>query len=417
MHIIPFSGELDLSRTLLGGQSFRWRADGNGFRGTASRHTARVERRGQFLYVDGDGDAGFWRRYFALDEDYPAMQARLRADPTLAACVDFAPGIRVLRQEFFEALICFIISACNNIPRITGIVERLCALCGDRLEDGYAFPTPERLASMQASGLEPIRAGFRAKYLPAAAEMVVSGAVTEERLRALPYDEAKRLLCTLPGVGGKVADCVLLFSLGFRGAIPRDVHILRAMERLFPEGLPACAEGNEGIAQQYIFEYARCAGTQLACPWPVRTPEGDSPVTLAPAGSLGCYRFVVIFAREGEKWLYARKKGRTGWETAGGHIEPGETPVEAARRELREDTGAEEFELRPAFDYRVRKPEECSDGMVFRADVRRRGPLPSGFEMEEVVRLDTIPGEMTYPDILPVLYAAIKDLEDGGAVE
>lgn len=266
MLMIPFSGELDLGRTLMGGQSFRWRPQGAGFRGTASRRTAYVERRGQSLYVNGDGDAAFWRRYFALDEDYPAIQARLRADRTLAACVDYAPGIRVLRQAFFEALVCFIISACNNIPRITGIVERMCTRLGEPLRDGYAFPTPERLAAAPDEELAPLRAGFRAKYIREAAARVAAGEVTEERLRAASYEDAKKLLCTLPGVGGKVADCVLLFSLGFSEAFPRDVHILRAMERLFPQGLPSCAKGCEGIAQQYIFEYAKSMGTALCRP-------------------------------------------------------------------------------------------------------------------------------------------------------
>lgn len=286
--LIPFSGELDLARALTGGQSFRWRSEGKGFRGTAFRKTAYVERRGQSLFIDGDGDASFWRHYFALDEDYPAIQARLRADRTLELCVDFAPGIRVLRQEFFEALVCFIISACNNIPRITGIVERLCEQLGDPLPSGRAFPTPEQIASASEKELEPLRAGFRTKYIRESAARVASGEISEERIRSMSYADAKKALCTLPGVGGKVADCVLLFSLGFSEAFPKDVHILRAMERLFPSGLPACATGYEGIAQQYIFEYARNMGNDLRCS---SLPTTES-VQVLPLDSASCPRLL-----------------------------------------------------------------------------------------------------------------------------
>ena len=100
---IPFSGELDLERTLLGGQSFRWQAEGDGFRGVAFGRSVHVERRGQELFVDGDNDPARWAGYFALDADYAALLDGFRSDPVMKECVDFAPGIRVLRQDFFEA--------------------------------------------------------------------------------------------------------------------------------------------------------------------------------------------------------------------------------------------------------------------------------------------------------------------------
>lgn len=121
------------------------------------------------------------------------------------------------------------------------------------------------------------------------------------------------------------------------------------------------------------------------------------------AGFLKYYRFVVIFARYKGQWLYSRGCGCDTWETAGGYIEPGETAIEAAKRELREKTGAADFNIRPAFDCSVYTPAEFSNGQVFFADVRELGQ-PSDSEMFEVMTCKTCPDKLTYPDILPGLF-------------
>ncbi len=132
--------------------------------------------------------------------------------------------------------------------------------------------------------------------------------------------------------------------------------------------------------------------------WDVRTAELD---TLTPL------RFAVIFARYQGQWLYSRHKARNTWETAGGHIEPGETPLDAAKRELFEETGALDFTIRPAFDYAVAAPDETSNGQVYYAEINTLGDLPDS-EMGEVRCFDTIPDVMTHPQILPVLYERMK---------
>ena len=124
-------------------------------------------------------------------------------------------------------------------------------------------------------------------------------------------------------------------------------------------------------------------------------------------GELSGYRFVVIFARYRNKWLYSRHRERDTWETAGGHIEPGETPLDAAKRELFEETGAVAFKIMPAFDYSVHTPTGFANGQVFFAEISSLGPLPDS-EMCETRLFDATPDATTYPKILPVLYDKLQ---------
>jgi ADP-ribose pyrophosphatase YjhB (NUDIX family) len=142
------------------------------------------------------------------------------------------------------------------------------------------------------------------------------------------------------------------------------------------------------------------------------TPQGAPwRVITAPLGTLEKYRFTVVFARIAAtgQWLYARHRARTTWETAGGHIEPGETPEACARRELYEETGATQFTLRPLFDYAVHREREFSYGQVFWAEIEALGAIPEGSEMAEVAQVDGVPERMTYPGILPVLFGAVGE--------
>lgn len=253
---------MSLEDTLCCGQSFRWRECDGGFKGTAYGKTVTVKKDGEDLLIIGATDEDFesiWKPYFDLDTDYVALRGDLAAKhPVLSECAKFAPGIHILRQEPFEALISFIISQNNNIKRIEGIVDRLCENFGEKLSSGsYAFPTSEKLASLTEEDLAPLRAGFRNRYILDGARKVCTGEVNLEACRTLPFDEAKAQLMSIVGVGSKVADCVLLYGLHRTEAFPMDVWMKRAMSTLFPDVDPADFGEYAGVAQQYIFHYSR----------------------------------------------------------------------------------------------------------------------------------------------------------------
>ena len=196
------------------------------------------------------GEAQLFIDYFDLKRDYSAVEAALAADERLRVCLPGSSGIRVFNQEPFEALISFIISANNNIKRISGIIDRLCSLAGEKLpvryfsdcaaadcdfgtnSEVFAFPTPERIAALSEDELKQIGAGYRAPYIIKSAKRIADG-YDLEKLRSLPTAEAQKELLTFPGVGPKVADCILLFSLGHADAFPVDVWIERAMTELY----------------------------------------------------------------------------------------------------------------------------------------------------------------------------------------
>ena len=254
---------LNIQKTFECGQCFRFIPDGDGYSGVAF---------GRALHVTQDGDAvllygvrqpeyeEIWARYFDLDRDYDALSAAFCNDETLRTAYTFSRGIRILSQDPWETLCSFILSQNNNIPRIRKIIAALCEHFGTPIEGTpfYAFPTAERLASAGTEGLARVRCGFRAKYVADAAEKVASGTLDLQALRNQPYEAAKAGLMTIYGVGTKVADCVLLFSLGFYEAFPIDVWVKKVISKYYGKSFDGSRFGAyAGIAQQYLFYYER----------------------------------------------------------------------------------------------------------------------------------------------------------------
>lgn len=264
----------DLSKCCSCGQAFRWKLfkDGESWLGIIRGRPVLARQTGDSMTVFpcSEDEAELFINYFDLERDYAKIEKLIVSDSRLSVCLPSASGIRVFNQEPFEALITFIISANNNIKRIAVIVDRLCTLCGDEInfmgEKLYAFPRPAQIAGLTLEELNAIGAGFRAKYILDTSKCIAAG-YDLEKLRSMSLDDARKELLNFRGVGPKVADCVLLFSLGHTDAFPIDVWIGRAMQEMFfdsnppkKEELQAAVESlgkYSGIVQQYIFYYAR----------------------------------------------------------------------------------------------------------------------------------------------------------------
>ena len=259
--------EIDPIKTFECGQCFRWNADASGgYIGVVRGMPARVWAEGGdvFLYSADAGSSNYemWRDYFALDVDYGAIDFSGVTSEYFDACRSFGEGIRILRQEKWEVLCSFIISQCNNIPRIKGIVEALCREFGQPVSlDGmqmYTFPSAEAVAALSAEDLAVIRSGYRARYILDAARAVSAGETELEALAKVSRRDALAGLLKLNGVGVKVANCVLLFGLGHMSGFPVDVWMKRALTAHFPKDFNPDSFGEyAGLAQQYIFYYAR----------------------------------------------------------------------------------------------------------------------------------------------------------------
>lgn len=259
---VPNIKDFNLQETLDCGQCFRWEKDENNwYKGTVKGKTVSVKIEDNTLYIanaNKDDYEKIWRDYFDLDLDYGKVRANLSAiDDKLKDASSYCPGIRILRQEPFEALCSFIISQNNNIPRIKGIIKKLCENFGEFNGLDYNFPTPTVMAEQTVESLGIIKSGFRAKYLVDAGTKIASGKVDLEKISKTTVEEARISLMQIKGVGPKVADCTMLYGMYKLECFPLDVWMKRAMAELFPTLEPADFGEFAGIAQQYIFHYSR----------------------------------------------------------------------------------------------------------------------------------------------------------------
>ena len=259
--IITDFKNFNIAQTLDCGQAFRWSIDDdNVWQGIAFGKFLRLKQDEEKIILFDTSKKDFeeiWLDYFDLNRDYAKIIDGISHNEMLKNAAKYGYGIRILRQDSWEALCSFIISQNNNIPRIKGIVERLCENFGDKIDGGYSFPTAEKIALLSLDDLTVLRSGFRAKYILDAAKRVASGEICFKEIEKLSTDEARQKLMSIYGVGAKVADCAMLYGMGRLDAFPKDVWIKRALEVLFDGNLPETATEYAGIVQQYIFFYAR----------------------------------------------------------------------------------------------------------------------------------------------------------------
>lgn len=252
---------LSLPLTLDCGEAFRWaeQEDGSWSGAAYGKYLNIKEENGNFILKDTSLEdfENVWRHYFDLDRDYAAICAKLKEDELVRETIDEYYGIRILNQEPWEALVSFVISQQNNIKRIKGIIKRLCDTYGEKICDGWhAFPTSKTLSKLSVEDFEAIGLGYRAKYVKKLADDVESGVIDLAAIKAMDLDDAKKTLLSIYGVGEKVANCALLFGFQFIRCFPVDVWMKRVLQ-YYPDGLPECFSGYEGIAQQYLFHWAR----------------------------------------------------------------------------------------------------------------------------------------------------------------
>lgn len=249
------------------GQCFRWdKLEPGYWRGIVQGLCRTVRQDGSTVIFENAGFDEFesvWFDYFDFGRDYSQVKRILSKDMTMRRAIEFTPGMRVLRQEPWEALCSFILSQNNNIKRIRGLVSRLCENFGERINGGFAFPAAKTLAGLDTVDLEPVRSGFRAGYVIAAAKAAEDW-LELEQLREMPMDNARAALMKIRGVGPKVAACALLYGLGRADSVPVDVWINRAIAEYYPGGIPENIESVAGLGQQYLFHYIRRRETVLS---------------------------------------------------------------------------------------------------------------------------------------------------------
>ena len=252
------------------GQCFRWEKQSDGsFVGVANGQAVRIKADGDCVYIDGITEEdynSFWKKYLDAERDYTDVKKSVNINETMNKSIQFGYGIRILRQEFFETLISFIISQRSSIPKIKNCVNKLCELYGEKIEfEGdiyYSFPSPEKIAALSEEDIRALGVGYRAPYILKAAQAVVCGEIDAELLEKADTPAAREKLLTLYGVGDKVCDCVLLFSLGKYDLFPSDVWIKRVMDEEFDSKDAKTAGESQfglysGFAQQYLFYWRK----------------------------------------------------------------------------------------------------------------------------------------------------------------
>ncbi len=205
-----------------------------------------------------------WYNYFDLAYDYGAVCNSLinGDDEFLSDAASFGSGIRILQQEPFEVLISFIISQNKNIPAIKSSIETISKMYGQKKTNGnityYTFPSPKALSIASLRGLKEAKVGYRDKYIQNAAQIVASGELDLNSLKAMDHDQAFKELNKIYGVGPKVANCISLFGLHHLDMVPVDVWIKKTLEEIYDNDFGWDKyEGYAGIVQQYMFYYMR----------------------------------------------------------------------------------------------------------------------------------------------------------------
>ena len=283
-YIIKKQDSFELEDIFECGQCFRWNKMQDGsYIGIIKNGVIKVKKENDTIYFKGFCKKDIKKiviDYFDLETDYKTYKNRLeKIDEYMKKSIEFGSGIRILKQDLWECIISFIISANNNIPRIKKIIERISIAYGDEIEfEGeryYLFPTPEQLSKASIEDLRALGLGFRDKRVYNTTQMILNKQVDLEQIENMNDTiQIRNELLKLDGVGEKVADCIMLFSLKREDVFPIDVWVRRVMNDLYihneneekvdkKELQKLAAEkflGLSGLAQQYLFYWKREEG-------------------------------------------------------------------------------------------------------------------------------------------------------------
>jgi N-glycosylase/DNA lyase len=275
--------DYNLHATLDSGQAFRWSRQGDAWTGILGRRWVRLRSTAHHIEATTTRAPEDWRwltKYLQSEVDLRVVIAQFPDHPFLARAIRAHYGLRLLRQDPWECLASFILSSTKQIAQIKQVVARLCERCGNEVDTppgeprAWSFPSATQVAALSQADLRRMGMGFRAPYLLEAARRVSRGDCALTQLSALPLESARDALMELPGVGRKIADCVLLFALGFDEAFPVDVWMMRTLQdRWFPgrrrtlRELVAFADSQfgpqGGYVQQYLFHFSRTLEPEL----------------------------------------------------------------------------------------------------------------------------------------------------------
>ncbi|MCG7841174.1 MAG: hypothetical protein MIO87_04590 [Methanomassiliicoccales archaeon] len=253
---------LNLDHTLGCGQVFRWRKEGDLWKGVVDGHAAKLRQKADGAQVISGMDQTSFDRYFRTDDELEKVYRELSFDPVLGDYFTRYRGLRLIRQDPWECVASYALATNANIPRIQGMIERVCRTFGTEMDDGsYAFPSPEQLLD-RCHRADGCGLGYRTDRFIELARLVHREKVDFSALMDMEYMDCARELVALPGIGNKVADCVALFCLDHLEAFPVDIRIKKAMAQLYgAEGsyrkVSAFARERfghwAGYAQEYIF--------------------------------------------------------------------------------------------------------------------------------------------------------------------
>ncbi len=268
---------LDLNQTLSCGQTFRWRQRDDSWEGVLDHRLVRMHQRGRVLKIESTPDdrnvVTLVEEHLRVHDDIALIQRRLSRDPTLAKGLRNVRGLRIVKMDEWECLVSFVLATYANIPRISKMVETLCSRFGEEVADGmHSFPDIGRMGQVSSKELACCGLGYRAEFVSA-----LSSSLTDRdihRMKQMPFEDLRRELVELPGVGDKVADCVALFGFGRLEAFPIDVWMERALARLYGvkgnyRKLRAFAAERfgeyAGYAQEYLYYNERLCAARGAC--------------------------------------------------------------------------------------------------------------------------------------------------------